>query len=146
MLQRKHLRRLFLFGGLSLILAALAVWVFRTPSLPPAQAALVGAWVTPPQPDGSSTVLVLHPDRSCRLRWLDGAGNEDSAQPSQEGRWRVEGETLHVDTRRSHGAQLTSDGLVVHRSGHVWAFAIQEDTLVHGPKSTSPVTLRRQEQ
>src|SRR5262245_49500522 len=72
-------RLLVVLGGLSLIVGAVAVWGFQARPLGPTEVPLVGAWLTPTQPDGSSTVLILNPDRTCRIRWLDATGGEDMA-------------------------------------------------------------------
>src|SRR5262249_46645780 len=100
-------------------------------------------WLTPTQPDGSSTALVLNPDRTCRLRWLDAGGGEAPNTPPQEGRWRVEGGTLVVDTRRTTGLEFSGGDLRRRRSGHTWSFAVVEGGLIHGRESPKPVTLRR---
>src|SRR5882724_4615296 len=93
--------RVLLILTVSSMALCAALWVFWVPPLSADEAALVGEWLSPVQPDGSSTAVVLNPDRTCRVRWLDAAGDDDKASPPQLGRWRVAGGKLYVDTRRT---------------------------------------------
>src|SRR4051794_16058730 len=103
-MRQLHRSRLGLaVGGLALvaILTAVTVWVFLPRPLPPDEAAVVGDWQTPTQPDGSSTVIALNSDRTCRVRWLDAAGGDDPGSPPQNGRWRIDRGVVVVNTRRT---------------------------------------------
>src|SRR4051794_13037004 len=97
-MRSNRLRLLVALGGAGLVAVAVTIWGLSPRPLSPAEAAIVGEWLSPRQPDGSSTAVVLNPDRTCRVRWLASAGQDDPAQPPQDGRWRVEGRTLFVDT------------------------------------------------
>jgi hypothetical protein len=125
-----------------LLLGAVLIWIVWTKQLAPAEAAIVGTWITPLQPDGFATALLLRPDRTCRVRWLDRDGKGTKlAHPPREGRWWLEEGTLFVDTSvepswfdfqsRRKNAELA------------WPFDIREETLVLGPRTKMPVTLRR---
>ena len=104
--QRRRFRLLIALGVLSLAGAALVAWLFSARPLSPPEAAVVGTWLGPRQPDGSYTAVILNSDRSSRVRWLDAAGQDDPQQPPQDGRWRFEGRTLVVDTRRPRALSL----------------------------------------
>jgi hypothetical protein len=137
---RRRFRLLIALGILGLAATALA-WLSSPRPLSPPEAAVVGTWLSPRQPDGSSTAVILNPNRSCRVRWLDAAGQNDPQQLPQNGRWRVKGETLVIDTRRPRVASRLFGG--TPPPGHEWSFEVADEALVHGPRSGAPVVLRR---
>lgn len=127
-----------------LLLGAAVVWIVWTKQLARAEAAVVGTWITPLQPDGFATALLLRSDRTCRVRWLDRAGHDTKfAHPPREGRWWVEGGTLFIDTDTSIEPSWFDFRRRSKRAALAWPFAIEEETLVLGPQTNTPVTLRR---
>ena len=139
-MSRKNWLRLFL--GVLLLGASAVVLDFWAQRLAPSKAAFAGTWITASQPDGFATAMLLRPNGTCRVRWLDGAGNDTKpGHPPREDRWWLRGETLFVDasvepswfdfkTRRENVAQA-------------WPFTIQEESLVFGAVSNTPTTLSR---
>jgi hypothetical protein len=67
--------------------------------------------------------VILNRDRSRHVRWLDAAGQDDAQQPPQDGRWRVEGGTLLVDTRRPRIVSMLGG---TGPPGHEWSFEVAE--------------------
>src|SRR6516225_5543375 len=133
MVRSKRWGLLIILGGL--LLGGATVWVWWPRPLSPAEAAVVGTWFTPTQPDSSSTTLLLRPNRICQVRWLGAAGNEQPAQPPRDGHWRVEGETLIVTTYRESGllwslARVLARALGGKPSEQVWDFAVADGGLV----------------
>lgn len=95
-MSRKNWLRLVL--GVLLLGASAVVLEFLVKRLAPSKAAFAGTWITASQPDGFATAMVLRPNGTCRVRWLDGAGNDTKpGHPPREGRWWLRGETLFVD-------------------------------------------------
>jgi hypothetical protein len=129
-----------LLGGL--LLAAVVAWIVWTKQPGPVGPAVVGTWTTPLQPDGFATALHLRPDRTCRVRWLDRAGKDTKfAYPPREGRWWLEGGTLFVDA--SIEPSWYDFPWRTKNASVAWLFAVQEETLVFGPQTNTPVTLHR---
>jgi len=142
---RAKCSRLLVFLGVPL-LGAGVLWMgwVQAHRLAPGEAAVVGTWLTPLQPDGFSTVILLRPDRTCRVRWLDGAGKDTKpGHPPREGRWWVNGASLFVDVSLQPSWLEDSTQRRTKRAALAWPFAIQEETLVLGPQTNTPVTLRR---
>src|SRR5262249_19402213 len=100
--------------------------------------AVVGTWLSPRQPDGSSTAVALNPDRTCRVRWLDAAGQDDPQQPPRDGWRRIEGRTVVVDPRRPRWLPRGS-----RPAWWEWSCEVVGETLVHGSESGATVVLRR---
>jgi len=146
MMRRKHLLLVSMILGV-LFLSAAAYWLSRPRHLAPDEAALVGTWLCQPQPGGPCTVLLLNPDRTCRIRWLDSAGNEEQARSPLPGRWGIQGGRLVVAA--FHGVRWSgllgslARDLGIEERGGAWAFGIEGGRLVFGPGSDSPVNLRR---
>jgi hypothetical protein len=136
--RRNRVRLLIAVGVLGLAGAAVALWLLSPQPLSPAEAAVVGTWLSPRQPDGSSTAVVLNPDRTCRVRWVDAAGQDDPGQPPRDGWWRIEGGKVVVDTRRPRVLPVGD-----RPPWWEWSFEVAGETLVHGPQSVAPVVLRR---
>jgi hypothetical protein len=135
MLRSEWFRLVMLLCGLCLLLVLVLHGLFSYRHLAPAEMAVVGDWVAR-EPDGSHTVLSLHRDRTCRIVWFDGAGNE-KAMPPLEGNWHVADGTMVTKTVR------TGSNFVVSQSGPAWTFTIEGDTLILAPQSKAPVRLRR---
>jgi hypothetical protein len=137
---------------LSVILAALVVvvvsiWLFWPPGLAPSEVSVVGEWATPQQEDGFSTNLVLLPDRTCLVRWIDGAGNDTKAgHPPREGQWWIEDGTLFVDPSLTPAWRGVVEFINRKKRAKfaAWPLAIQDEALVLGPMTKTPVILRRQ--
>src|SRR3954470_23646587 len=103
MWRSKRVRIMLVVVGLLAASAAASNWLARR--LSPAEETFVGTWATRPrpQPDGAVAALLLRPDRTCRVRWLDAAGNEKPARPPLNGDWRVQGGWLMADMRNGAG-------------------------------------------
>ena len=139
MLRNKRFQLLIILSGLFLGIAA---WILWPQQLTPTEATVIGTWTTPLQPDGFATVVLLRPDRTCRVRWLDHAGEDTKrAHAPREGRWWVEGETLFVDT--SVERPWFEFASRKNRAAQAWPFAIEDETLVFGQQANAPLTLRR---
>ena len=76
-MSRKNWLRLFL--GVMLLGASAMVLDFWVQRLASSKAAFAGTWITASQPDGFATAMLLRPNGTCRVRWLDGAGNLHNA-------------------------------------------------------------------
>jgi hypothetical protein len=141
-LRNKWLWRSLVLSGL--LLFAATVLSYRTSQLVPAEAAIVGTWTTPRQPDGTSTVLQLRPDRTVGIRWLHAAGNDTKdGLPPREGKWWVENETLFVDARlQPHWFERPPWKRTPARAT-AWRLAIQDGSLILGAQSTNPITLTK---
>jgi hypothetical protein len=84
--------------------------------------------------------MLLRPDRTCQVRWLNQAGGDGRA-PYECHRWWVEGGTLFVDRSRVMGLfELQARSTTAAK---VWRFATQEDTLLFALHDNAPVALRR---
>jgi hypothetical protein len=140
-------RRKRLLIGLTVagLLAACATsFFFLAGRLSPVERALVGRWDSPVLQDGSTSTLELRPDRSCRVRLLDGAGNETSDNPPWDGYWGVESGLLVVEVREPAAPFRSIAGaLGIRLSANVRTFVIEENELVQDPGSLGGVTLHR---
>lgn len=124
----------------ALLLVGAAVWKFGSPRLTSTEAATLGLWSSAPQPDGLSTTMLLRPDRTCQVRWLNQAGG-DGRPPHECRGWWVEGGTLYVDQSRGPGLlEFKARSMTAAR---VWRFAIQEDSLMFARLNNGPIALRR---
>jgi hypothetical protein len=139
-LRRNRLPLLVLPGAL--LLVGSAAWKLGTPRLTSTEAAIQGLWSSAPQTDGLSTTMLLRPDRTCQVRWLNRAGGDGRA-PHECRRWWVEGGTLFVEQSRAPGWFELQARSTTAPKVWLWRFAIQEDTLLFARQNNAPMTLRR---
>jgi hypothetical protein len=148
MLQKKWLPLSIVLGGLALGIAT--VWLFWTQQLTPIEARVIGTWISLPQRDGFSTLMLVRPDRTCQVRWLDGAGNDTKpGHPPRDSNWWIDGTVLFVDVAGQPSwfepGWWDFQGREKTAVLYAWRFAIQEESLVLGRPKYAPITLRRQQ-